>query len=145
MRKLTRYYPRSTSDYIILRLICLNVHGSHLGWRSWSPDTILKAYYPRTTHAMFALNWLTGFIASYVKTQNTFWLPWFISILICLRVQIRWYALIGRHETIDFHMAWFGFMVFYFTFNNISIISWLSVLLVEETGWSRQNQVTEKL
>jgi hypothetical protein len=31
------------------------------GWRSWSPDTILKVYYPRTIHAMFALNWLTGF------------------------------------------------------------------------------------
>jgi hypothetical protein len=29
--------------------------------RSWSPDTILKVYYPRTIHAMFALNWLTGF------------------------------------------------------------------------------------
>ena len=24
-------------------------------------DTILKAYYPRTIHTMFALNWLTGF------------------------------------------------------------------------------------
>ena len=27
-----------------------------------------------------------------------------------------------------------GFMVFNATFNNISVISWLSVLLVEETG-----------
>jgi hypothetical protein len=26
-----------------------------------SPDTILKVYYPRTIHAIFALNWLTGF------------------------------------------------------------------------------------
>jgi hypothetical protein len=51
----------------------------------------------------------------------------------------------NKHETIDFHMAWFGSMVFDSTFNNISIISWRSVLLVEETGWSRQNQVTEKL
>ena len=39
----------------------MSAHGSHLGWRSWSPDTILKVYYPRTIHAMFALNWLTGF------------------------------------------------------------------------------------
>jgi hypothetical protein len=39
----------------------VSAHGSHLGWRSWSPDTILKVYYPRTIHAMFALNWLTGF------------------------------------------------------------------------------------
>jgi hypothetical protein len=39
----------------------MSAHGSHLGWRSWSPDAILKVYYPRTIHAMFALNWLTGF------------------------------------------------------------------------------------
>jgi hypothetical protein len=31
-------------------------------------------------------------------------------------------------------MIWFGFMVFNATFNNISVISWRSVLLVEETG-----------
>jgi hypothetical protein len=31
-------------------------------------------------------------------------------------------------------LAWFGFMVFSATFNNISVISWRSVLLVEETG-----------
>jgi hypothetical protein len=56
----------------------MSVHGSHLGWRSWSPDTILKVYYPRTIHAMFALNWLTDFrrlsnnfpIGSYVKTMS---------------------------------------------------------------------------
>ena len=33
----------------------------HLGWRSGSPDTILKIDHLRTIHAMFALNWLTGF------------------------------------------------------------------------------------
>jgi len=31
-------------------------------------------------------------------------------------------------------LVWFGFMVFMATFYNISVISWLSVLLVEETG-----------
>jgi hypothetical protein len=40
-------------------------------------------------------------------------------------------------------------MVFNTTFNNISIISWQSVLLVEETGVLRENtelpQVTDKL
>ena len=30
-------------------------------------------------------------------------------------------------------------MVFNATFNNISVISWLSVLLVEETGGPREN------
>jgi hypothetical protein len=32
----------------------MSPHGSHLGWRSWSLDTILKVYYSRTIHAMFA-------------------------------------------------------------------------------------------
>jgi len=40
-------------------------------------------------------------------------------------------------------------MVFKATFNNISVIWWWSVLLVEETGVSRENtnllQVTDKL
>jgi hypothetical protein len=31
-------------------------------------------------------------------------------------------------------LVWFGFMVFNATFNNISVISWRSALLVEETG-----------
>jgi hypothetical protein len=30
--------------------------------------------------------------------------------------------------------AWVRIMIFYATFNNISIISWQSALLVEETG-----------
>jgi hypothetical protein len=34
---------------------------------------------------------------------------------------------------------WFGFMVFNATFNNISVISGRSVLLVEETGEPEQN------
>ena len=34
-------------------------------------------------------------------------------------------------------MVWF--MVFYSTFNNISVISWPSVLLVEETGVPKEN------
>jgi hypothetical protein len=34
---------------------------------------------------------------------------------------------------------WFGFMVLNATFNNISVISWRSVLLVEETGGPAEN------
>jgi hypothetical protein len=55
----------------------MSAHGSLLGWRLWSPYIILKVYYPRTIHAMFALNWLAGFrrddnfpIGSYVKTMS---------------------------------------------------------------------------
>ena len=39
-----------------------------------------------------------------------------------------------------FHCSWLvGFMVFNATFNNISAISWRSVLLAEETRLSREN------
>jgi hypothetical protein len=31
-------------------------------------------------------------------------------------------------------LVWFGFVVFNATFNNISVILWRQVLLVEETG-----------
>ena len=34
---------------------------------------------------------------------------------------------------------WFGFMVFNATFNNISVISWRSVLLVEDIGVPGEN------
>jgi hypothetical protein len=39
----------------------MSAEGYHLGWRSGSPDTILKIDHLRTIHPMFALNWLTGF------------------------------------------------------------------------------------
>ena len=35
-------------------------------------------------------------------------------------------------------------MVFNTTFNNISVISWWSILLVEETGVPTENHVSEK-
>jgi len=40
-----------------------------------------------------------------------------------------------------YHLFWFRFwfMVVNATFNNISVISWHSVLLVEETGGPREN------
>jgi hypothetical protein len=33
----------------------MSAHDSHHGWRSWSLDTTLKVYYPKTIHAMFEL------------------------------------------------------------------------------------------
>jgi hypothetical protein len=44
---------------------------------------------------------------------------------------------IGIFRQIRFGLAWF--MVFNATFNNISVISWRSVSLVEETGVPREN------
>jgi hypothetical protein len=39
----------------------MSADGGHLGWRFGSLDIILKVDHLRTIHAMFALNWLTGF------------------------------------------------------------------------------------
>ena len=39
----------------------MSADGGHLGWRSGSLDIILKVDRLRTIHAMFALNWPTGF------------------------------------------------------------------------------------
>ena len=39
----------------------MSADGSHLGWKSGSLDIILKVDHLKTIHAMFALNWLTGF------------------------------------------------------------------------------------
>jgi hypothetical protein len=47
-----------------------------------------------------------------------------------------------RGKLSNFTLTWFGFMVFNTTFKNISVISWTSVLLVEETG---ENHQPEKL
>jgi hypothetical protein len=58
----------------------MSADGGHLGWRFGSLVIILKVDHLRTIHAMFALNWLTGFrvtfflnifpIGSYVKTMS---------------------------------------------------------------------------
>jgi hypothetical protein len=42
-------------------------------------------------------------------------------------------------EQNEFSETWVRVMVFNTTFNNISVISWWSVLLVEETGVSGEN------
>ena len=39
----------------------MSADGGHLGWRSGSQDIFLKVDHLTTIHAMFALNWLTGF------------------------------------------------------------------------------------
>ena len=49
----------------------MSADGGDLGWRSWSQDIILKVDYLRTIHALFTLNWLTGFRGSYVNTKSS--------------------------------------------------------------------------
>jgi uncharacterized membrane protein len=49
----------------------------------------LFLFWPCCISCLYITWFLYNRTVLYVKTQNTFWLPWFISILICLRVQIR--------------------------------------------------------
>jgi len=49
----------------------------------------------------------------------------------------------SRFDTL--HCTWIWFMVFSTTFNNSSVISWRSVLFVEETGVPGQNHRPDKL
>ena len=77
----------------------MSADGGHLGWRFGSLDIILKVDHLRTIHAMFALNWLTGFrvtfflnifpFGSYVKIMSADGghLGWrFGSLVIILKV-----------------------------------------------------------
>ena len=74
--------------------------------------------------------------------------------LACLFIVLKWlichpkrFINIDRHKKrIELNDAYcrfpLGFMVLNATFNNISIISWRSVLLVEETGVPGENSPT---
>jgi hypothetical protein len=55
-----------------------------------------------------------------------------------LSLVLPWYLFCSVIFFPSIYLVWlFGFMVFNATFNNISVISWRSVLLVEETGDTR--------
>ena len=57
----------------------------------------------------------------------------------CYEISLNEILITSRdaHEEIMFGLVWF--MVLNATFNNISVISWWSVLLVEETGVPGEN------
>jgi hypothetical protein len=59
---------------ISYRLLSLN-----MGWR-------ILVFYPKRSRGIH----FTNILSIYVKPQNTFCLPWIMSILICLTVQILW-------------------------------------------------------
>jgi hypothetical protein len=46
----------------------MSAHGSHLGWRSWSPDTILKVYYPRYLLSFLHTRPLYIFIGNLIRS-----------------------------------------------------------------------------
>ena len=72
----------------------------------------------------------------------------YLSIIICLPDRGNECIFLERNPVSIFAIFKVGFMVFNTTFNNISVISWWSVLLVEETGVPGEttdlSQVTDK-
>jgi hypothetical protein len=52
---------------------------------------------------------------------------------------IIWFLLKKLSRPYGNPIVWFGFMVFNATFTNISVTSWRSVLLLEETEGHREN------
>ena len=56
-----------------------------------------------------------------------------------IKVELLHLKYIILHKYIHSAMVWFGVMVFNATFYNFSVISWQSILLVEETEVPREN------
>ena len=63
----------------------------------------------------------------------------YLSIIICLADRGNEWIFLKRNPISIFAIFKVGFMVFNTTFNNISVISWWSVLLVEETRVPGEN------
>ena len=100
-------------------------------------------------------------------TLHSRWLPFFKVMIISLwnllqyhfivrwAIQAQWAEPLVSEQEVTFFcrfsrpcspndsiwslLIWFGLMVFYIAFNNISFILWRSVLLVEETGGPGEN------
>jgi hypothetical protein len=73
---------------------------------------------------------------------------------ILVRKEVSYFLYFGFYSCVEvcyyiLHCGWCGFMVFNATFNNISVISWRSVLLVEKSEYQKNTtelpQVTDKL
>jgi hypothetical protein len=81
--------------------------------------------------------WILGQISN-------IWHFWHVSMQkLKIWWQFKWFNMLRIGETFfsQYLVCWFGwFMVFNATFNNISVISRRSVLLVEETGVPGENQ-----
>jgi hypothetical protein len=64
----------------------------------------------------------------------------YITNMTAIDSSCLWLANLRKSSWKPFDLIdWFGFMVLKATFNNISVILWLSVLLVEETGVFGEN------
>jgi hypothetical protein len=81
------YYFDWNKNWYQFLIICF-----YLRNKSWKPECVLSfnmdlwkiVFYPEPE----ARDKIYFYPSAHVKTQNTFWLPWFFLILIWLRVQI---------------------------------------------------------
>jgi hypothetical protein len=85
-------------------------------------------------------------LLSWLRKKTLFWMMWILTcnkLIVFIIWQLSFLSLWFYHDICFvspfffpsiYLVLLFGFMVFNATFNNISVISWRSVLLVEETG-----------
>ena len=81
--------------------------------------------------------WIEPFLRGHLSYKATFSLPqrWPLNTGLALHVLIYWVYYVNCHLCNSVN----GLMVLNATFNNISVISWRSVLLVEETEGPGEN------
>ena len=79
------------------------------------------------------LHWYRFHIYVHVRNDCHYIIILYFTVLFTL------FVLVSKAVQYSIFVAWFGLMVFNATFNNISAISWRSVLLVEETGGPGEN------
>jgi hypothetical protein len=111
---------------------------SNLTEKMWSISFVVNCFdWTQSVHCMIielssikflfsSLNWRRCQIYIYY-TYGTYWIK-----------RVYEWSLINS-ETKDSRWMFVCLMVFNATFNNISVISWRSILLVEETGVPREN------
>ena len=101
-------------DFLLILPLCsIFSNGSHVGWSAGTSETNFKLDTLRMIVAKFGSNWFSGF------RKEDFWKG--------LQMDK------GRQLSSELKMYMHRHMVFNTTFNNISVILWQSVLLVEET------------
>jgi hypothetical protein len=146
--------PFLTKKYSISWLV-FNANFSNTNYSSWPLTFVIVLSQIHMLYTYDSVGWLVLWRLTPLKISNhegPSW-PWSYGGWIynylcnqCLSTLMLWVRLPLRAkcttlcDKVYVTCGWLvGFMAFYATFNNISTISWRSVLLVEETGGPREN------
>ena len=139
----------------ILPYVLFFNNNGHVGWCTASPDTILKLETLVMIQTKFGFHWSSTFRGedfwkSLRRTTDdndgrqvmaiahmTLWVRWAKKCVDEL-VKLVFNGHLWNKGKLLNYLGLVWFMVFNSTFNNISVILWWSVLLVEETGGPRK-------